>query len=89
MSGDDAVDLLVIQALQYPLGDSTPQGGVGTGTEFIDEHQGAVVGCLDELPGVFQAAGVGTEVILDTLLVADVGEHPLEYAKLGFLIYRY
>ena len=68
-------------------GDGYGQGGaffgIGGGTEFVEEHQGARIGETGEPVEVGDVRGKGGEFRLDGLRVADVGKERSENRKAG------
>ena len=52
-------------------------GRVGTGAQFIKEHQGLSVALADDLHNVSHMRRKGGQGLLNGLLVADIGQHPV------------
>ena len=86
---DDAVAFALIEFLQYRFRNSAPHLRVGAGAKFINEDKGFAIGVLQEFAHINQAAGIGREVVLQRLRVADVGEDVLENAHLADFVHRH
>ena len=57
-------------------------GRIGTGTELIEETETVAVGLAQDTDGVRHVRGEGRQILLDGLLVTDVGEDLLEHTEL-------
>ena len=85
MSGDDAdgADLAEM------FGDGYSQGRafrrVGSGAEFVQQHQRLGRRRAGDEIDVGDVRGERREVLLDGLVIADVGEHGIEHRQLGAL----
>ena len=78
VGGDHPEGLLLPELLQHSLCDGTADSGFSTTAELIDQQQTLVVGLTHHLFHVHQMTGVGREIILDALFVADVDQDALE-----------
>ena len=78
---DDTETPVSVEAVEERLGDRPADLGLGTATELVDQEDRALVAVLDEKFHVHQVGTVGTQVVLDALLVADIDEHPAEQAR--------
>ena len=78
VGGDDAKGLFLPELFQHGFSDGTSDGGLCTAAELIDKQQTVSVRLFHHLLHVHQMARIGREVVLDTLLVADVDEDMLE-----------
>ena len=68
----------VQQAVQHALGQGRALGGVGSGTEFVQQHE---AGAVQMLPGFGQMPDLGREggnVVFQALFVTDEGIHAAE-----------
>ena len=70
------------QLVEHRLGDGSSDLRLCAGTELVDEDERAVTGLLHHHLHVHQVGGVGGEVVLQALLVADVDHHVVEDAGL-------
>ena len=83
MRGDDDVHAGFVQVVEHGLGDGPAQAGLGAGAEFVNQHQAFLAGQQHKLLHGQQVRGVGTQVVFQALLVADVQENVLEHAGFG------
>ena len=89
MGGEHSVGSPVVKLLKEHRRQGTTQIGVGTGAEFVDQEQGAVVARAQELRHLLQPVGVGGQVIFDGLVVADVGEDVFEQTHRARRMHRH
>ena len=82
---DDAVAPLLQQAFENRLGNRPADDRLGARPELVDQHQGPRRGSGKHVLHVEQVGGVGREVVVDRLLVADVDAEALEDGQLGDL----
>ena len=82
--GHDA-HIHVVKEIDDGDGQGSTLGGVGTGTQLIEQYQAVGVGLLQDPHDVGHVGGEGTQVLLDALLIADVSIHFLEQSQLGAL----
>ena len=80
-----AQPLALPKLLQHGLSDGRwlPICGFRARTKLVDEDQRAVVGLADHPLHAQQVGGVGAQVVLQALLVADVHHDVVEEARLG------
>ena len=88
MGGDDSPGLVLPQLPQHRLGDGAAYLRLRASAEFIDEQQGVGVRLPHHHLHVEQMAGVGAQVILYALLVADVDHDAMENAAMRAFAYR-
>ena len=88
VGGDDTVCPLLAESVEHCLGDGSTDARLRTRTKLIDEDDGVAVGCLHHVLHVEQVGGVGTQVVLQALFVADVYHNVLEDAGLRTLAHR-
>ena len=77
--------LMLIELLENRLGNGTAYLGLGSATHFIDQDEGLLAALRQEQLHVLQVAAIGTQVILDTLLVADVDKDVAEDTHVGII----
>ena len=82
VGGDDRPRPSVEELLQTALGDGTTNLWFRTRSELIDEDKCPGVGLLYHILHVEQMGGIGTEVVLQTLFVANVYHKVIEDAYL-------
>ena len=82
VGGDDAIGSLYAKLLEHRFCYGTADLRFSTGSELVDENQGAVVGALHHVLHVRKMARIRTQVVLDALFVTDVYEDVLEYSRL-------
>ena len=75
--------VVTVETHQYRLGNCTTDIRLRAATELINEDEAAVIGILHHVLHVEQMAGVGGEVIINALLIADVYENAFEYARMA------
>ena len=80
VSGNHAKGTLLPELLQHGLGNSTTNCGLGTATKLINQQQRVFVSRFHHLLHVHQMTRVCREIILNTLLVADINHNTLEDA---------
>ena len=78
MGGDDAVGPVLLYLRQHSFCDSPAGGRLGAAAEFVDEHQRLLSGADYDFLEILQVGAVGTEVVLQRLVVADVDEYVVE-----------
>ena len=64
-------------------GESCAFFGIGGGAEFVEQDEGVGGGGAGDEIDVGDVGGEGGKILLDGLVVADVGEHSVEDRKLG------
>ena len=74
VGGHHAHHLMPVELLKNRLGNGTANLGLGTATHLVDEYQGLPATFRQEQFHVLQVAAIGTQVILNALLIADVNE---------------
>ena len=75
MGGDHGPRANRPQPIEQRHGQSAAFGRIGTGAQFVQQHQGIRPGLLQNLPQPGQMPRKGRQVLLDALLVADIGMH--------------
>ena len=88
VGGDDAVSLLLAELVEHGLGDGSTDARFGTGTKLIYQYDGVAIGCLHHVLHVQKMGRVGTQVVFQTLLVADINHDVLEDTRLRTLAHR-
>lgn len=88
VGGDDAVSLLLAELIEHSLGDGSANARLGTRAKLIYQDDGVAVGCLHHVLHIQEVRRVGTQVVLQALLITDVDHDVLEYARLGTFAYR-
>ena len=88
MRGYDPKRARPAELFQHGFGNSPAQAGLGTGAEFINQHQALFTRQQQELLHGQQMRRVGREVVFDALLVADIQENILEYTSFRFVATR-
>lgn len=83
VGSDDGPGLALPKLLQHGLGDGAADLRLRARTKLVDEDQRAVVGLADHPLHAQQVGGVGAQVVLQALLVADVHHDVVEEARLG------
>ena len=78
VGGDDSVGAASVEAAQYGFGYGSAYLRLGSPAKFVDEDQAACVAVLHHYFHVQQVGGVGAQVVLDGLLVANVDEDARE-----------
>jgi len=63
-------------------------GGVGTGTQLVQQHKGVRHGQFQNTSDFFHVAGEGGKALLNALLIADVYQKFIKYANLAALVCR-
>ena len=81
--------LAVIQFPQDGLGNRTPDLRIGTRAKFIDEYQRTLIGVFQKQAHVGQAGTIGTQVVFDGLLVADIGKEVVKNSQFRAFVHRY
>ena len=64
-------------------------GRIGSGAQLIKETEGIAVRLLQDGNNVGHVGGEGTEALLNTLLVSDVGKHLFKDSQLRSVKRRY
>ena len=89
VGGDDSPCLALPELLQHRLSDSSAYLRLCTCAEFVNQQQRPFVGGLNHLLHIEKVGGVGREVILNALLVADVYHDGVEDTHRAVLLHRY
>ena len=71
---NDAVGAVLQEARKHGLCYGSADLGLGASSELVDENKAVVVARFHHLLHVLQMAGVGAEVVFQTLFVPDVNE---------------
>ena len=85
VGGHHPVGMAAMQFLQHRFGNGTPRARLGATPQLVEQEEGALVGCFQQLFHVLQMRGVGAQVVVYGLLVADVDKDAVEDAKLRCL----
>ena len=73
VGGGKGRNAAVAQVVEQGHGQGGPFIGVGPRAEFIKQHQAIWVGLFQNLDNVGHVAAKGAEILLDALLVANIG----------------
>ncbi len=76
--GDHAVGAHLVEAREHGFGDGAAGCRLGAAAEFVDQHERRGGGVREDLPHVLKVGAVGTQVVLQRLVVADVDEDAVE-----------
>ena len=63
-------------------------GGVGTGTQLVQQHKGVRHGQFQNAGDFFHVAGEGGQALLNALFIADIYQKFIEHADLAALVCR-
>ena len=85
--GDDAPGSVGKKLPQYTLGYGSADVGLGSGAKLVDEYQCGWIGLLQHVLHIEQVGGVGGQVVLETLLIADVYHDVLEHTHARAFVY--
>ena len=85
--GDDAPGSVGKKFPQYTLGYGSADVGLGSGAKLVDEYQCGWIGLLQHVLHIEQVGGVGGQVVLETLLIADVYHDVLEHTHARAFVY--
>ena len=83
MGGDDGERSDAAKMLRDGNGECCPFFGIGGGAELVEQHQRLWSGGAGNEIDVRDVRGESREILLDRLVVADIGEHGVEYRKFG------
>ena len=89
VGGDDTEGVLLVEHLQHRLRHRTTNLRFRTPSKLVDEDEALPVAMLHHVLHVEQVRRVGGEVILQTLLIADVNEDAAEDAEHTALRHRH
>ena len=78
-----------VECFKERFGDGAAAAGFGAAAQLVEEKEGVLVGVAEEGLHVLQVGGVGGEVVVDALLVADVDGDGAEEAALRGGAQRY
>ena len=78
VSRDDAIGAALDQLFENSLGNRTTHNRLGTRTKLINQHQRARRCAAEHILHIEQVRRVGTQIVVDRLLVADVDKYRLE-----------
>src|SRR5690606_25232879 len=85
MGRHDGCDAAVLQMIEQRPRQRRTFRRVGSRADFIQQHQRTLVGFAQDADGIGHVRRKGAEILLDALLVTDVGVDALEYAQFGVL----
>ena len=85
--GDDAVGGQSYKLVEDGFGQCAADLRFGAAAKFVNQYQRARAAVAHHLLHVEQVAGIGAEVVFDTLLVADVDEEVVEDARCAVGMY--
>ena len=88
VGGDDAECSALVETLEQCLGNCSTYEWLGSATELVNKNKRVLVAVTECVFHVEQVARVGTQVVLDALLVANVDEQIAEYTCLAALVHR-
>ena len=63
-------------------------GGIGTGTQLVQQHKGVRHGKLQNTGDFFHVAGEGRQALLNALFIADIYQKFIKHADLAALVCR-
>ena len=63
-------------------------GGIGTGTQLVQQHKGVRHGKLQYAGDLFHVAGEGGQALLNALFVADIHQKFIKHTYLATLVSR-
>ena len=72
MGGHHAEGAFGVECFKERFGNGAAAAGFGAAAQLVEEKEGALVGFSKQRFHVLQVRGVGGEVVVDALLVADV-----------------
>src|SRR3712207_4180743 len=78
VSGNHAERMFLTKLTQYALSDGATNLWFSAGTELVDENKGLIIGTFHHVFHVEQMAGVSTQVVFQTLLIAYVNHDIVE-----------
>ena len=81
VGGDDTVSLLLAELVEHSLGNGSANAWFGTGTKLIYQYDGVAIGCLHHVLHVQKMGRVGTQIVLQTLFVANINHDVLENTR--------
>ena len=81
----DSHHLMLIELLEDGLGNGSADLWFGTAAHLIDEDQCLLAALGQEQFHVLQVAAIGTQVVLDALLVTDVDKDVTEQSHVGIV----
>ena len=71
---------VLVELLQDGLGNGSANLRLGTAAHLVDKDESFLTSLREEQLHVLQVAAIGTQVVLDALLVADVNENVMVQA---------
>ena len=83
VGSNNAESAAAVEFFEDGLGYGATGAGFGAAAEFVEEEECPLPCTLQHLLHVLQVGGVGAEVVVDGLLVADVDEEVVEDAEFG------
>ena len=89
VGGYDSVCASLVQFAEYGLCDGSTCRRFGSGSELVYEHERLVVGLFQHVLHVLKEGAVGTQVVVDRLVVSDVHHDAVEDHEFGCLRCRY
>ena len=89
MSRDNTESPLLIETLQYSLGNGTANLRLRPSTKFINENETATVALLHHDFHVRQMGRIGTQIVFYRLLVTDINEDTAENTYVATFMHRY
>jgi len=89
VGGNDCVNAFPVQLAQNSFSNGAARLRIGTTAHLVNQHQGFWICFLDENPGILQSRRIGRKVIVQTLLIANVGKDLCENSKLAQFMDRH
>ena len=81
MRGGDGAAAASLQFQQQRFGQRRPLGGIGAGTDFIEENERLRAGLLHHPHDIRHVTGKNGQVLRDRSLVADIREYLREHGQ--------
>ena len=78
VSGNHAERTFQVEAFQYGFGNGTANLWLRTSSELIDKDEAFAVTCFQHHLHVGQMRRIGTQVVFNTLLVANINKYMAE-----------
>ena len=78
MGGDDSICSSVVELAQDGLGDGSARRRFGSRTELVDKDECLAVRLRQHVLHVVKERAVGTQVVVDGLVVSDVDHYAVE-----------
>ena len=82
MRRNDPETAFGLELFQNRFGNGPSDNRFGTGSEFVDQDQRTVVGMAQDILHVEQMRAVGTQIVVDRLLIPDINKDALENSHL-------